>query len=258
MLKDIEEHEMDKLTDLKRFICFFYMVFKVWFLLHFIHKGKDKVHYQEKIAQMAGDLIKKMGIKVIIDNQQKLTSWHGMLVSNHISWLEIVAIRAYLPVYYIAKIEVQNFPFLGRIAQALGSIFISRQQKTTTSFKVKQVTNSLIAGNNVVLFPEATTSDGTNILPFKVSYFQAAIDAQAAVLPIMIKYLNANGSINTKVAYWDDINLIESVWQIAKQRDVTLHINVLEAIDSQGLNAVECAQQAREAIVKAFRTFNVS
>lgn len=207
---------------------------------------------------MAGDLIKKMGIKVIIDNQQKLTSWHGMLVSNHISWLEIVAIRAYLPVYYIAKIEVQNFPFLGRIAQALGSIFISRQQKTTTSFKVKQVTNSLIAGNNVVLFPEATTSDGTNILPFKVSYFQAAIDAQAAVLPIMIKYLNANGSINTKVAYWDDINLIESVWQIAKQRDVTLHINVLEAIDSQGLNAVECAQQAREAIVKAFRTFNVS
>lgn len=248
---------MNKLTDFKRFIWFFYMIFKIWFLLHFVYKDKDKVYYQKKITQMAGKLIKKIGIKVIIDHQQKLTSWQGMLVSNHISWLEIVAIRAYLPVRYIAKIEVRDFPFLGHIAQALGSIFISRQQKTT-SLKVKQVTDSLMAGDSVVLFPEATTSDGTNILPFKVSYFQSAINAQAAILPIMIKYLNADGSINTKVAYWNDINLIESIWQVAKQRDVTLYINVLEAIDSRGLTAVKFAQQTREAIVKAFKAFNVS
>jgi len=112
----------------------------------------------------------------------------ALVVANHVSWLDIVAIMAVAPGRMLAKAEVRRWPLVGALAAAAGTIFVDRSRPRTLPDTVAEVAAALRDGAVVAVFPEGTTGCGADVGPFRPAMFQAAIDAGAAVVPVTLRY----------------------------------------------------------------------
>src|SRR5262249_48814010 len=96
----------------------------------------------------------------------------GLLVCNHLSYLDIITLSALVPCAFVAKLEVRRWPIFGWLARAAGTIFVDRSHRSATERGVEQIREALESGLLVVLFPEGTSTDGNTVLPFKSSLLQ--------------------------------------------------------------------------------------
>ena len=114
-----------------------------------------------------------------------------LFVSNHISYLDILAMGGYIPGYFIAKSEVASWPVFGFLSKVQNTLFIERRGKHAKS-QVKTMQDHLRHGGNLILYPEGTSTDGFHVEPFKSSLFQAAeLDTPEPIVmiqPITIAY----------------------------------------------------------------------
>ncbi len=140
----------------------------------------------------------------------------SLLVANHISWLDIVALYAMAPARLVAKSEVRGWPGIGTTAGRSGTIFIDRGRPRALPQTVGEVAAALRAGRSVAVFPEGTTFCGTEYGRFRPALFQAAIDAGAPVVPISISY------DSTEAAYVGEDTLFASVLRVARVRRLTV------------------------------------
>ncbi|MEY3244779.1 MAG: hypothetical protein RJB20_1019 [Pseudomonadota bacterium] len=171
---------------------------------------------------------------------------NNLLVANHISWLDIHAINSLLPVRFIAKSDIKSWPVFGYLAKKSQVLFIERGKRQHATRIVELTTQSLKAGDNVCLFPEGTTTDGTCIAPFKGSVMQSALQAKSTIWPIAIRYPRLDGSINTEVAYAGDTTLVESILSVVGLQQAILELHFLQPI----LFGQEAAQQHRRDLTQ--------
>lgn len=146
---------------------------------------------------------------------------HGavLLVSNHVSWLDMVAIQLLGPARFVAKREVRGWPVIGAIADRLGTVYVDRRSPRDAAVAAKQVAALLRAGETVVLFPEGTTTDGSTLREFHASLLQAPIDAGAKVQPVALTYREpVNGLPCVRAAYCGGDGLVESIWRTLSGR----------------------------------------
>ena len=128
------------------------------------------------------------------------------LASNHTSWLDIIVITSFLPVIFVAKQEVSSWPFFGWLAQLQRSIFVNREKKQDVHKPIGLIADAFLSGEVVALFPEGTSTDGTDVSPFRSALVGAvhetlrrATDLPAVTIqPLAITYVGANG----KLAVW--------------------------------------------------------
>jgi lyso-ornithine lipid O-acyltransferase len=132
----------------------------------------------------------------------------GLLVCNHLSYLDIIALSSLRPCVFVAKREVRNWPLFGWLASAAGTIFVQRQRRAAAAREVQRIDAAIRSGSLVVLFPEGTSSDGTAVLPFKSSLLQAALSPPAPIAAAGIDYRLAGGSVADEVCYWRDMTLV--------------------------------------------------
>ena len=124
-----------------------------------------------------------------------------MLVSNHVSWSDILVLGSLAEVSFIAKSEVRNWPMFGTFAKLQNTVFVERDKRSKSGEQSREIADRLKGGDILVLFPEGTTSDGNRILPVKSSLFGAArmaldeTDPSAHVLiqPVAITYNRRHG-----------------------------------------------------------------
>ncbi|BBH64602.1 hypothetical protein ACTI_12870 [Actinoplanes sp. OR16] len=140
----------------------------------------------------------------------------SLLVANHVSWLDIVALHAVMPVRLVAKHDVAGWPAIGATAGRSGAIFIDRTRPKTLPGTVGEVAAALRGGRSVAVFPEGTTYCGAERGPFRPALFQAAIDAGAPVAPISISYDSAEACFVGEDTLWD------SVVRVARVRRLTV------------------------------------
>lgn len=138
-----------------------------------------------------------------------------LLLANHISWLDIVCLAATAPVTFLSKSEVRGWPVVGRVASALGTVYIDRGRERAAERAREAIATSLAAGRRVVLFAEGTTGPGDTVRPFRPRLVQAALDAGTPVQPVTLCYRNAAGGACRSVAFLDDQGLLASVWGVA-------------------------------------------
>lgn len=179
---------------------------------------------------------------------------HVLFVANHISWMDIHAINSILPVRFVAKLEIKDWPVFGYLIRKSGTIFINRTRQRDAARVVKVVTQALKLGDNLCVFPEGTTTEGFEVLPFKSSLIQAAIDAQAIVIPVAIRYPLADGSPNPAAAYAGDTTMAESMQALLNMQTPTMHLHFCAPITASAFDRQRLAVQARDEIVAALTT----
>jgi len=118
----------------------------------------------------------------------------ALLVANHISWLDALAILAVTPSRLLAKCDVRGWPVIGPMVAAAGTIFVDRSRPRTLPATVAEVAAALRADAVVAVFPEGTTGCGAEVGPFRPAMFQAAIDADARVVPLTLRYTEAGAA----------------------------------------------------------------
>lgn len=135
-----------------------------------------------------------------------------------------------LSLRFIAKSEIKNWPIFGYLVSHANTLFVDRNKRQGARHTIEVAATSLKAGDNLCLFPEGTTTDGTTIKPFKSSLLQAAYQAEATIRPIAIRYPLPNGDINIDVAYAGETTLIESMQKVLLQRQPIIELHFLAPI----------------------------
>ncbi len=118
-----------------------------------------------------------------------------LILSNHVSWLDIIVLGALVPVSFVAKSEVAGWPGAGLLARLQRTLFVDRNSRRAAALTAAEMAARLAAGDAVVLFAEGTTSDGNRVLPFRSSLVGAVTgsDADVPVQPVAIVYTGMSG-----------------------------------------------------------------
>jgi 1-acyl-sn-glycerol-3-phosphate acyltransferase len=132
----------------------------------------------------------------------------GLLVCNHLSYLDIIVLSATRPCVFVSKRDVAAWALFGWLARAAGTIFVDRERRLSSPKAVDLVQDAIAAGLVVVLFPEGTSSDGSTVLPFKSTLLQSAVQLRCPVTSASIKYVLDHGSVADEVCYWRDMTLL--------------------------------------------------
>lgn len=155
----------------------------------------------------------------------------GMVVCNHLSYLDILAIAAQGSVVFVAKSDVRKWPAIGGLLECAGTILAERRRPLSASTTGAQIRRVLDAGLPVVLFPEGTSSDGADVLPFMPSLLQAALNAGAPVTPAAILYQADGGDAALDVCYWGDATFFPHLFRLARLSRITAHLAFEEAAE---------------------------
>jgi 1-acyl-sn-glycerol-3-phosphate acyltransferase len=174
-----------------------------------------------------------------------------LVLSNHVSWIDVFAIDAALPCRFVAKSEIGRWPLLGALVTRSGTLYIERGRRHAVASMNRAVREHLQAGESVVVFPEGTTTDGSALLPFHSNLLAPAVEIGAPVWPLAIRYTNG-GAPTDAAAFIGEMGLVTSLARILTARDLTVHITVLPPIEvvAHG-NRHAVARAAREAIARA-------
>ncbi len=128
----------------------------------------------------------------------------GLLISNHVSYVDILVLVSLAPALFVAKREVKFWPVMGLLAQLGGTVFIDRQRRTHVGEVNDDIRNALDDGALVTIFPEGTSSDGRAVLPFRSPLLEPATRLDQPLTVARLQYTLADGSPDEEVAYWGD------------------------------------------------------
>lgn len=177
---------------------------------------------------------------------------HALIVSNHISWLDIFVINALLPSRFVAKAEIRAWPVVGWLVAQAGTVFIARGNRRELRHIFKGIVDALGQRQRVAFFPEGTVAAQGQLLPFHANLFEAAIDAGVPVQPYALAYLDARGGWHAAVDYTGDTTFVQSILRILGGEPVTARLASLAPIPAgPGTHRRELAQRAQEAIQAA-------
>ena len=142
---------------------------------------------------------------------------------------------------------------LGTLATGGGTLYIERENRRDAMRVVHHMADSLRAGDVLAVFPEGTTSDGVDLLPFHANLLQAAITAGAPVQPVALQFLDARGERSLAPCYVGDDTLLGSVWRTVRARGITVRIVFVTPQDAQGRERRAWAQSLREDVIRLRR-----
>ena len=174
-----------------------------------------------------------------------------LIVANHVSWLDIFVLNSVRPMRFVAKSELARWPLLGRLVRDVGTLFVERARRHDAHRVAVEAREALAAGDIVAVFPEGTTTDGTQLLPFKSSLLQPIVNAQGALQPVAMRYRGADGALSTAAAYVGDTTFLASFWRICGERGIAVELIMPPALPAQGRHRRELASSAEAAIREA-------
>ncbi|WP_343655845.1 lysophospholipid acyltransferase family protein [Paraburkholderia caribensis] len=171
-------------------------------------------------------MLQLCGMRLVVHNDGARLDEGVLVVANHISWIDIYVINAWRPTPFVSKAEIRKWPVVGWLAQQLGTVFIQREKRSDAKRIMHELANRLNAGELMCVFPEGTTSDGVQLLPFHANMFQAAVSASRPVQPVCMMYEDAQGRQSTAPAYIGELSLGESLDAMLRAGPLTAHVYV--------------------------------
>ncbi|WP_439670942.1 1-acyl-sn-glycerol-3-phosphate acyltransferase [Cupriavidus necator] len=206
------------------------------------------------IRRWSRRLLRICGVEVEVVDATGAAS-HGagrqgaMVVSNHISWLDIYVIHSWQPVRFVAKSEIRSWPLIGWLCGKTGTIFIERGRKRDAHRVLHDITDVMLQGDLVGVFPEGTTTDGTEVLPFHANLMQAPISGGLPVQPLGLNYLDAaTGQPTLAAAYIGETTLLQSLEAVLRAPRIKARLVIGPALVPASGDRRELANSAREVV----------
>jgi lyso-ornithine lipid O-acyltransferase len=170
----------------------------------------------------------------------------GILVSNHLSYVDILVLGSLQPMVLVSKSEVRSWPVLGVLTRCAGTLYIQRQSRTDVARLNEQMVGVVNAGVVVALFPEGTSSDGSQVLPFRSSLFGPAEEHHWPVTPAWIHYSLKDGSVADEVCYWRDMTFFSHLLNLFSKKSVEAFVSFGTPIEGK----MDRKEMARELHAK--------
>ena len=187
--------------------------------------GPERRHFL--IRRWSGRLLELLRIETCYDGA-RLGDLPGnlLVVANHVSWIDIFVLNSMRPSRFIAKAELRRWPLAGRLISDCGTLFLERERRRDAHRINLAAREALSSGATIAIFPEGTTTDGVDVLPFHASLLQPVIDARGQVQPVALRYRGDDGNRSDAPAYVGETSFLASFWRVLGERrlfvDVTL------------------------------------
>ena len=186
--------------------------------------------YRKKWLQR---VVKAIGLEVQVKG--KATDEQSALwIANHVSWMDIAVVGSQ-GVAFLSKSEVRKWPLIGWLGEKAGVIFIERGGKNASQKAGKAIAEKISDGDNILVFPEGTTSTGENVMRFHARIFAPALDHQLLVQPIAVHYQDEKGQFHPKVV-WKDQSFMSNMIGILAQARINVVVTFLPVIDAQNFS----------------------
>ena len=138
----------------------------------------------------------------------------GVLVANHLSYLDVVVFSAATPCFFVAKAEVSRWPYFGEAARSGGTLFIERGSRASADQVAAQIADRLAVSVPVLFFPEGTSTDGSTVRRFHSRLFVPAMQAGAPVTAAAIRYVRADGGPERDLCWFGDAPFLPHLWRV--------------------------------------------
>ena len=203
------------------------------------------------IRRWSRSLLRVLNVRLRVHGTPPRGHAPTMIVSNHVSWLDIWVIHAVCPVRFVAKSDVRRWPMIGWLVARAGTIFIERDRRRDTARINRRIVETLMRGERVGIFPEGTTTDGTHLRAFHASLFQPALEAGARVSSAAIRYPLHGAEPNPDASYTGERSLLESVRLILAQRTLRAEVTFCGALEPVGMTRRDLAHESHRLIAQA-------
>ncbi|MET3116900.1 1-acyl-sn-glycerol-3-phosphate acyltransferase [Undibacterium sp. GrIS 1.8] len=184
----------------------------------------------------------------LIDRAADSLSAHAssnvLVVSNHVSWLDIFVLNTLQPCHFVAKSDIRKWPLVGWLCEKAGTIFLARGKQREVRRIYEGLVHQIEAGKRIAFFPEGTTAAQGAILPFHANLFEAAIEARVPVQPFAIRYVDAQGALHTAADFIGEMTFVESMRLILQGGGMTADLIRLPVISTENAHRREVAQAA--------------
>ncbi|TSE18831.1 1-acyl-sn-glycerol-3-phosphate acyltransferase [Tepidimonas alkaliphilus] len=196
----------------------------LWTVRHHFPRW-DEAERARRVQDWARRLLELLGVRLRVHGAPPPQG--SLVVANHVSWLDIMAVDAVRPCRFIAKADVHRWPLLGALVAGAGTLFIERTSRRDALRVVHLAAERLQAGDVLAFFPEGTTSDGSTVLPFHANLLQAALATGRPVVPLGIAYRHASAPQQRHDApvYVGDMTLLASLWRVLRAPDLAVELH---------------------------------
>lgn len=188
-------------------------------------------------------LLRILGVSLSVRGQlQAAPVW----VANHVSWLDILVLMAVSPSRFLSKAEVAGWPLIGWLAQRVGTVFIRRGSGETdaTTHQLRQL---IVLGDRVLFFPEGTSTAGSPVR-FHARLFSLPLSMGVSVAPIALIYHDGQVMPRSDLAYIGEQSFMQNLLHLVAQQGIMAEVNLLPAIETEGLTRNQLAQQAEASV----------
>lgn len=203
---------------------------------------------QARIRHWARVFLGLLAIDLVVNGEPQQ---HGplLLVANHVSWIDIVVLLALAPCRLVSKAEVHHWPLIGAMATRVGTLFIERSARRDALRVVHQMAQALHEGQLLAVFPEGTTSDGSQLLPFHGNLLQAAIATACPVQPLALRYMDRHsGALRTEPAYAGQDSVLQTLWRTLRTPGLAVQVRCGAPEGAQGRERRAWAQELRAGV----------
>jgi 1-acyl-sn-glycerol-3-phosphate acyltransferase len=208
----------------------------------------DAAGRQVCIQAWSAGLLRSLGLSLRIHGTSPRPG-ASLLVSNHVSWLDIAALHAAVPqARFVSKADVKHWPVIGWLVAGAGTLFIERERKRDALRVVHAMAEALQAGDTVAVFPEGTTGEGQVLLPFHANLLQAAIATGTPIQPAVLRFHQPGLRYSPAVTFVGDTTLAQSIWRVACARGLSVEVQLLPPEASVQADRRALAEHLRQCI----------
>ena len=247
---------MNKIRHITKFVLILtYILFYVFnlIILRFFYIGRNWAYRKAiypYIKFWSKNALKLIGISVTTKGSTIKNAENFLVVSNHLSYLDIIIVTSQFPTNFVTSMEIKETPVLGFLTEVGGCLYVERRNKENLHKEINEITEALAKGLNVTIFPEATSTNGEGVLRFRRPLYNAAIHSRKMVKPICINYKMLNGALlnrnNRDVLFWyGGMSFLPHLWQLMAQDKIEVEIKFLE--DLPIMEITEAALLAEES-----------
>lgn len=199
--------------------------------------------------QLASDwlrqLLEILNIRVTVSGP--IPHKRSLLVANHVSWLDIPVIASITHSAFLSKYSIRKWPVIGWLAASAGTVFIRRGQGEAQQVATA-IGQRLDGDRQLAIFPEGTTTDGTEVKRFFPRLFATAIETGTNVIPVTL-YYTADGKQDTLAPYTHNQNFITNIFGLLGRESSDVHVVLGTPVSPEGKNRKTLSEETRQAIV---------